>query len=96
MAFLPIDASPFGAAHCRPVVDRRETAMPTLMREERPVTDIPAADPEAAVEHFSRLLAFETDCWDVHTALEAQHPGFVVRWTSAARDSTPPATCRAR
>jgi rhodanese-related sulfurtransferase len=52
--------------------------MPTLMSEERPVTDVPAADPEATVAHFSRLLAFETDCWDVHTALEAEHPGFVV------------------
>jgi rhodanese-related sulfurtransferase len=52
--------------------------MPTLISEERPVTDVPAAGPEAALEHFSRLLALETDCWDVHAALEAKHTGFVV------------------
>lgn len=52
--------------------------MPTLPTEERPVTDIPAASPEEAVAHFSRLLAFETDCWDVHAGLSAGHPGFVV------------------
>lgn len=26
----------------------------------------PAAESNQAQEHFSRLLAFETDCWDVH------------------------------
>ena len=52
--------------------------MPTLTSAERPVTDVPAAAPEDALAHFQKLLAYETDCWDVHTALAAGHPGFVV------------------
>jgi rhodanese-related sulfurtransferase len=52
--------------------------MPTLPAEERPVTDIPAADPRDAIAHFQGLLAYETDCWDVHAALAAGHPGFVL------------------
>jgi rhodanese-related sulfurtransferase len=52
--------------------------MPNLPGAQRPVTDISAADPERALAHFQGLLEFETDCWDVHTALAAGHPGFVV------------------
>jgi rhodanese-related sulfurtransferase len=33
------------------------------------VTQIPAADSRAALEHFERALTFETDCWDVHAAM---------------------------
>jgi rhodanese-related sulfurtransferase len=43
-----------------------------------PVTEIPAAAPEAALAHFTALLAFETDCWDVHEALKAAERDFVV------------------
>lgn len=52
--------------------------MPTLISAERPVTDVPAAPSAEALTHFEKLLAFETDCWDVHAALTAGHPGFVV------------------
>jgi rhodanese-related sulfurtransferase len=52
--------------------------MPTLLDAERPVTDVPAAPSAEALAHFQKLLAFETDCWDVHAALAARHPGFVV------------------
>jgi rhodanese-related sulfurtransferase len=52
--------------------------MPTLISAERPVTDVPAASSAEALAHFQKLLAFETDCWDVHSALAAAHPGFVV------------------
>ena len=52
--------------------------MPMLMSAERPVTDVPAADPRDALDHFQRLLAYETDCSDVHAALAAGHEGFVV------------------
>ena len=52
--------------------------MPSLLSAERPVTDVPAAASPEALAHFERLLAFETDCWDVHAALAAEHPGFVV------------------
>ena len=52
--------------------------MPSLLNAERPVTDVPAAPPGEALAHFEKLLAFETDCWDVHAALAAGHPGFVV------------------
>ncbi len=43
-----------------------------------PVTDVAAAPPEEARRHFESLLAFETDCWDVHEALQAPQPGFVL------------------
>lgn len=43
-----------------------------------PVTEIPAAESTAALEHFERLLTFETDCWDVHAALGTPNPGFVL------------------
>jgi rhodanese-related sulfurtransferase len=42
------------------------------------VTAIPAAPAAAALAHFSALLAFETDCSDVHAAVAGRHPGFVV------------------
>ena len=41
------------------------------------VTQVPAAAPAAALEHFERTFAFETDCWDVHQGL-AQGADFVV------------------
>lgn len=34
------------------------------------VAAVPAADPMTALAHFSALLSLETDCWDVHEALE--------------------------
>jgi rhodanese-related sulfurtransferase len=52
--------------------------MPNLSSSERPVTDVAAAAPEEALAHFQKLLAYETDCWDVHVALAADHPGFVL------------------
>jgi len=42
------------------------------------VTGTPAADPAVALEHFERLLAFETDCSDVHAAIEAGQRDFVL------------------
>lgn len=43
-----------------------------------PVVEIPAAAAAAALSHFSGKLSFETDCWDVHTALSSGNPGFVL------------------
>ena len=43
-----------------------------------PVTAVPAAAPHEALRHFERLLALETDCWDVHQGLRADAPGFVL------------------
>jgi rhodanese-related sulfurtransferase len=45
--------------------------MPTAVTQTRP------ADSALALQHFSELLAFETDCWDVHDAL-ARGPDFVL------------------
>ena len=50
-----------------------------------PVTEIPAGPPAAAVEHFERLLAFETDCWDVNEAMQSESPGFVLLQTNGDR-----------
>jgi len=38
----------------------------------------PAADSAKALEHFSRLLQFETDCWDVHHALGNNKQDFIL------------------
>ena len=39
----------------------------------------PAAAPsDLALAHFESLLAFETDCWDVHHALSNQRADFVL------------------
>lgn len=37
-----------------------------------------AAASEAALAHFESLLAFETDCWDVHHALANHRQDFVL------------------
>jgi rhodanese-related sulfurtransferase len=43
-----------------------------------PVTAIPAADPVRAVAHFTDRLRLETDCADVHAAMQTREPGFVL------------------
>jgi rhodanese-related sulfurtransferase len=42
------------------------------------VTAIAAATPEEAAAHFAAGFRFETDCWDVHEALQQADPGFVL------------------
>ena len=48
------------------------------MLNDNPVTAVPAAPSPEAVRHFEALLGFETDCWDVHAALQRDEPGFVL------------------
>ena len=43
-----------------------------------PVTRVPPASSLAALQHFKDLLAYETDCWDVHFALSNQRQDFVL------------------
>jgi rhodanese-related sulfurtransferase len=43
-----------------------------------PVTDFPAAAPEEAAARAARRLGFETDCADVHAAIAAGAPDFVL------------------
>jgi rhodanese-related sulfurtransferase len=42
------------------------------------VTAVPAAESSEALKHFEASFAFETDCWDVHEAMESPDPGFVL------------------
>lgn len=42
------------------------------------VSRIPAASSKQALEHFSSLLQFETDCWDVHHAISNEKQDFVL------------------
>lgn len=42
------------------------------------VTAIPAAASSAALAHFEAVMQFETDCWDVHHAVEQGDTGFVL------------------
>ena len=43
-----------------------------------PVTAVPAAESARAVAHFAAKFAFETDCADVHAAMQGRDPGFVL------------------
>ena len=52
--------------------------MPGSTIPANPVTEVPAATPDAAAAHFGRLLSLETDCYDVHQALRRNEPGFVL------------------
>jgi len=42
------------------------------------VTETPAASSALAVKHFEEMLAFETDCWDVHESLKSANQDFIV------------------
>lgn len=42
------------------------------------VAQIPAASATTALAHFEQRLAFETDCWDVHSSLAAGETDFVL------------------
>ncbi len=42
------------------------------------VVAVSAAPPASAIPHFEAEFTFETDCWDVHDALEDGDPGFVL------------------
>lgn len=42
------------------------------------VTRIAAASSPRALAHFSQLLEFETDCWDVHFAINNKRQDFVL------------------
>lgn len=42
------------------------------------VSATPAADGPVAARHFASLLAFETDCWDVHASMAAGDQDFVL------------------
>jgi rhodanese-related sulfurtransferase len=42
------------------------------------VTETPAALSDIALRHFQEMLAFETDCWDVHESLNSTDADFIV------------------
>lgn len=42
------------------------------------VTRNPVATPQAAVQHFSNQLSFQTDCWDVNHAIANRRVDFVL------------------
>jgi rhodanese-related sulfurtransferase len=42
------------------------------------VSDVTAAEPTVALQHFEAMLTFETDCWDVHESLRATEPDFIL------------------
>jgi rhodanese-related sulfurtransferase len=43
-----------------------------------PVTEVPAAASRDALTHFQSLLQFETDCWDVHSAIAGGKTDFIL------------------
>jgi rhodanese-related sulfurtransferase len=42
------------------------------------VTETAAAPSELAAKHFEEMLAFETDCWDVHESLKSAKSDFIL------------------
>lgn len=42
------------------------------------VSRVPAASSAEALAHFQQALRFETDCWDVHFAIENHRQDFVL------------------
>lgn len=56
------------------------TTSPTTTTGSAPstVTAVPAAPSPLAEGHFAALLAFETDCWDVHDAIGGGRADFVL------------------
>ena len=42
------------------------------------VTEVAAADTATALAHFGAKLTFETDCWDVHGAMQSANRGFIL------------------
>ncbi len=42
------------------------------------VTETSAAPSDQALRHFEDMLAFETDCWDVHESLKSARPDFTL------------------
>jgi rhodanese-related sulfurtransferase len=42
------------------------------------VTQVPAAPAEETIARFEEAFRFETDCWDVHSAMQSGDPGFVL------------------
>lgn len=50
--------------------------MPDIIRSQ--VRAVEPAESALAAAHFASLLAFETDCWDVHHDLETGSPEFVL------------------
>jgi rhodanese-related sulfurtransferase len=42
------------------------------------VNQHPAASSKAALDHFQKRLSFETDCWDVHHAIETGAKDFIL------------------
>lgn len=42
------------------------------------VIKVPTASSLEALDYFSKQMSFETDCWDVHDALQSKVPGFIL------------------
>lgn len=42
------------------------------------VTQVPAAPAAETIAHFEDAFRFETDCWDVHSAMQSREPGFIL------------------
>jgi rhodanese-related sulfurtransferase len=57
---------------------RKGTECPKESTMTTRVTETTAAPSEMAVKHFQEMLAFETDCWDVHESLKSANPDFIV------------------
>jgi rhodanese-related sulfurtransferase len=66
-----------GALYESDLEEHKKLVMPVLPNRVSPVTET-VADPQRALEHFERLLSFETDCWDVHAAIRTGHSDFVL------------------
>jgi rhodanese-related sulfurtransferase len=53
-------------------------ARPSAARSTSAITEVPPASSDRALQHFATGLEFETDCWDVHDAIQNGKADFVV------------------
>ena len=52
-------------------------ARPSPARSTSAITEVPPASSDRALQHFATGLEFETDCWDVHDAIQNGKADFV-------------------
>lgn len=52
--------------------------MPNGIAAASRVAEVPPATSAETLRHFEQLLSFETDCWDVHEAMQHDAPGFIL------------------
>lgn len=57
---------------------KKQTTLPKGQEMKTGVTEFPTAKSNEALKHFENIMAFETDCWDVHESQRSGSPDYVL------------------